>query len=326
MILIVEELASTLRAESKTKDGRVFVDGVFVGVGAWEGAVRTGSHRITVEANGFVTDERRVEVSSDKREVVSLELSAVKASTYWTDHPPFVELGGAFALSPSFGGPVAGCEDCQSSFAMGGVVAVRAGFMFTPMWSLGLDATGINAEQTVEGRKGLIDPIGVAIAPYEGTGDTKDVFTLRGSAIGASIAMHRGDRFPLTLRLGFGGFFGSLRDVREGTYTTHPPTNIPNVSPAPVPTNYPARGAETLPARGVYLNPEVRFGVRIAGKFELAASVSALVMLFPTPPSWVPAQAYIDAGDDGRATFLPEELTAPVIFVFTPGLVAAYRF
>ena len=328
ILLIAEELPSVLRVEAKTKDADISVDGVRVGRGAWEGPVRAGSHRIEVAANGFVREERRVEVESGKREAVAVALEPVPPpSGFWADKRLFGELGATFALTPTFGGSLdSKCTDadkCEASFGLGGGGALRFGLEIQHKWQVGIEVGGLFMGRDIEGRRDNVAVIGNLPA---NPGKTNDSISLRGALVGASVARSVGEKFPVTFRLGVGGFFGSVEDERSGSYSTIariPPGQALERPATPYDVE---RVSQTQAVLGIYLAPEIRAGMRISQKLDVALSVGALVAFVPTQPMWVPAEGYVQAGTDGQGRYTDDTLTGNVVFAVSPGLVATYRF
>ncbi|MDI1447057.1 PEGA domain-containing protein [Polyangium sp. 6x1] len=332
ILLIAEELPSVLRVETKTKDADISVDGVRVGRGAWEGPVRAGAHRIEVTANGFVREERRVDLESGKREAVAVALEPVPPPLgFWADKRFFGELGATFAIAPTFGGSLDGtCTGpCAASLGLGGGGALRFGLEIQRKWLIGVELGGLFARRTFTDRPDADVHVFGNIAANKGL--TDDVLSLQGAHVGASVARTVGERFPITFRLGAGGFFGSAQDDRSGDYKTTArdvpdPTSTTGIRRKDSVPYTVDRVTETQAMLGAYVAPEIRAGMRISDKLDVAVSVSALVLFVPEPPSWVPEQGYVQASTDGQGKYDSDTLTGAVIFTVSPGLVATYRF
>jgi hypothetical protein len=74
LTLTAEALDTSLRIEPTPGGARVSIDSVAVGLGAWEGRLRVGEHKVEVSADGFLTETRRVTLERQKRQVVTIEL------------------------------------------------------------------------------------------------------------------------------------------------------------------------------------------------------------------------------------------------------------
>ncbi len=331
ILLIAEELASVLRVEAKTKNADISVDGVRLGRGTWEGPVRAGSHRIEITATGFVTEERRVELGSGKREAVAVALEPVPPpSGFWVDKRLFGEIGGTFNLAPTFGGTVdSNCTgSCVASLGLGGGGTLRLGIEIQRKWSVGLELGGLFMGRTITDRADSVYVVGITPA---NAGSTDDAISLQGGHLGASVARTVGERFPVTFRLGAGGFFGSVQDDRSGDYKTTlrdvPDPTDPTQTIEKRSVGYTVeRVSQTQAALGAYLAPEIRAGLRVSQRLDVALSVGALVLFLPKRPAWVPDQGYVQAGTDGQGKYDRDTLTGSVILTVSPGLVATYRF
>ena len=323
MLVIVEELASDLRIESKVKHGEIFLDGVFVGRDAWEGFVRTGSHRIEMGGDGFAKEERRIEVVPGKREVVSFAPTVEAPRTFWEENPPFVEVGGAFGIGATFGGIAKNCGSaCEPSAIMGGMGMVRGGLSIRNRWSVGFDLGFLHAAQTIANRTATITPIG--IGSYSSDAVTDELWT-RGFTAGVGIGLKFGDRFPVGFRLGVGGYFGSFTDVRTGDYVTQGPSSSA-LPPGFTPTPYTVEAGQSFTMTAFYVMPEIRAGVRVRKNLDVHLSLGGILLVMPDVPKWNPEDAIVKAGKDGWAQFDKETLTGRVQFVGTPGLLVNYRF
>lgn len=328
MLLIVEELASTLRVESKMKDADLFLDGVLVGRGAWEGAVRQGSHRVQVGAEGFVTAEQRVDVKADGREVVSLLPTRAPVKGFFAANPPFLEASGQFHWIPQFGGTLeTTCTSpCVAGPGLGGGVMVRGGLAIDQRWPLSIEVGGFAASKSIDGRADQINVTG--LDPNIGT--SSNVISLRGALIGASLGRIVGsERFPITFRLGVGGFIGTTRAVRSGEFNTvkRSVTNATSTMIEKPSVSYQVENtAQSIGTAGFYAAPEVRAGVRVTPRIDIGLSVAALVIVMPSEPTWVPERNYVQAGSDGQGRFTEETLTDSTVISISPGLSATFRF
>ena len=75
----------------------------------------------------------------------------------------------------------------------------------------------------------------------------------------------------------------------------------------------------------VYLDPGIRAGVRFAEKFELTASVQALMLIAVAPPKW-DNTVEVNAGTDGIGTYADEQLTGGFVVGIAPGANLRYEF
>jgi hypothetical protein len=114
-------------------DARIFLDDRLVGLGAWDDAVPAGRYVVSVEAPGFVTEKRRIEVAPEGEDSIAIALEAqsgsgrgqlVAAATvagmvsgasigYAVDNPQYTGLlyGGIGGATIGFIGAYAGVPD-----------------------------------------------------------------------------------------------------------------------------------------------------------------------------------------------------------------------
>ncbi len=107
LVLATGRLDSALRVEPAPSNASVFVDGVEVGSGVWQGRLPSGRHRIELTAAAHVPESRVVELRSHERRVLAVSLERDLSNPLW--HRGFaphlaLEAFGAFAWSPSLGG------------------------------------------------------------------------------------------------------------------------------------------------------------------------------------------------------------------------------
>ena len=310
-----EELAARLRVQPTPAGAIVAIDGVSLGGGLWEGRLRAGAHRIEVAAEGFLPQTREVLVGGEKNEIQAVTLERDPRSAIWSENRGqfFIEVDGAFGLTPSFGGDVAAtCTgQCKSSLGIGFMAMGHAGYRFTSGLLLGLDAGYLYLGQSTTGRATTLQPVGVAANP----GTVDDALRLSGALLGASAGVRLGSAFPITLRLGAGALIGSLKDHRTGKFTTVARAGKPAVTYALDATDSPTDVS-------FYLVPEARLGVKVSKRLELSAGVEALVLLALKQPVWTKA---VNAGTDGQGAFA-DALAGKVMVVLVPGVGARIEF
>jgi hypothetical protein len=103
---------------------------------------------------------------------------------------------------------------------------------------------------------------------------------------------------------------GSLGDSRTGRFQ---PAGAPAYSIGPV--------GDAPRAVFVYVEPELRAGLRVSRHVELTAGVAAMVLFDVARPTW-DASHEVNASSDGAAFFPAETLTSSVSVAFVPGLAA----
>jgi hypothetical protein len=311
-------LDAALRVEAKPVGAQVAIDGVTVGKGLWVDRLPSGRHRVEVFEDGFIRQTREVTLAPGDLPRLNIELERDDRAERWQKPSKWTfELAAAAAIVPSFGGDVAGCDGaCDKSLGAGPVGLVHASYELGMGLGFGLEAGYLAAWQSVRGRASSVVPVG--LAPQAGIVD--DGLRLTGFVAGATIAYRGGQRFPIGGRLGAGALLGQMQDERFGRFQG-------SVSGASGVT-------AVATARFFYIHPEVYAGVRLGAKFEVGASVGALVLVAITQPRFDSAKEFpgltaSDAGAGARASlasFPSDTLTGNVVVAIVPGLRARYDF
>lgn len=313
LTLRAEELDAAMRVDPTPAGARVAINAVTVGRGAWAGRLKSGTHRVEVAADGFLPVVRQIVLERGEREIVTVELQRDPNADFWRKPPKFVfELDGSLALAPSFGGDVIdSCRsDCARSLGLGASTQLFAAYELGSGLQFGLTAGYLSITQSATRREGTLVPN--SLEPRPGTAD--DDLLVRAFLGGATLGYHVGERFPVLFRLGVGGFIGSVRDDRAGTFTTR---SNESFDAFPVTT--------TAQARYFFISPEARAGLRISKNFELSAGIKALLLITPTQPRWND-QIELDAASDGAGTYPADSLTGSFMVIISPGLGVRYDF
>jgi hypothetical protein len=255
-----------------------------------------------------------------------VELERDESSPLWrAGHPPrfFVEVGGAFAISPSLGGEiVADCSgSCKTTTPLGFAAVAHVGYQLSSGLGFGVDGGYFRLVQKVRDRSISIHPQGLPDNP--GTAD--DTLALRGLLVGASVQFHRGETVPLLLRVGAGALLGSVNDARIGSGTTLTRT-INGVTYAAMP--YEFSTVESDAARYLYVAPEARLGLRFGDHFEVSAGVEVLVLIALGQPTWQDSSPVVLPTEyhAGQLTFGTQSVASSTLVAFAPGLGARYEF
>jgi hypothetical protein len=335
--LVPEPLEGQLRIEPTPANAVAALDGVTLGRGVWEGAVRVGDHKVEVAEEGFLSSQQTVRLDKGARRVVTVQLERDPNSPLWRNlHPPhvFIEGQAAALLFPWLGGDLsAGCSgSCSVGFAAGVLGQLRAGYELSSGIGFSIDGGYAWVQQSVNGRTDALQPLPLGSIPSD-PGTSSDTVTLQGPIVTASASVHRGERFTWLARVGIGGWFATANDSRNGTYTTvlsaHP--NHTTGSPA---TYSVGPLGESVGAIYGTLVPEVRVGWRL-GQAELGAGVQALIALPFSIPRWQPNGQQVVTGNcganpaptcvsDGLAVYGSSSLTGNVVVLVAPGLSLTY--
>ncbi len=230
--------------------------------------------------------------------------------------PPrlLAEVSAAVPLMVSLGGDGStGCvAPCSKPLGVGSSLIVRGGYGIDDL-SFGVSAGYLSVQQAVRGRSAKVEAVGGASYPVS----VDDAMALRGMLLGAWVGYSSGEVFLLDVRLGAGGLFGSVTDARTSAQVSA--SRVLSFSPF----------EQSAAARFVYVAPEMRAGVRLAGRVELTLGLEMPVLIaVPRPAS--SQQVFVDTttGLDGAASawFPGGPLTAPLFPLFMPVLGARYDF
>ncbi|WP_236644050.1 PEGA domain-containing protein [Sorangium cellulosum] len=329
--LEAEVLDAALRVAPVPVDARVSIDAVELGRGPWEGQVRAGKHTVEVAAEGFLPERREVSLRRGERGVLSVPLSRDPRSPFWRKPPPpphfLVEMDAAALIVPSFGGDVVGtCQQaCRSGVGVGGYGAVRGGYEQSSGLSFGISLGALSAMQKTSNRSTSLNIVGDPSEPVgslEARTDSKDagavddVLRLRGLFLGAWVGYAIDAGFPIHLRLGAGGLFGSASDARRGDFTATSGARF-----------WAGTYVQTQPARSVFVTPEVRVGLPLGRSVELNAGLELPVLFAVSRPRWSESGAgAVLAGRDGYGWFNADALMNSVLVTVAPTVGARFRF
>ncbi len=335
MLVIAEELASDLKIKSELPGGEIRVDGVLVGRDSWEGPVRAGSHRVEIGGNGYAMAERRIDVAPGKTETLTFAPTVEAPRTFWEENPAFLEAGAAFVFGPGFGGIARNCDACTISPAMGGIGMVRGGIAVRNRWTVGFDLGFTYTQQTFENRTATIEAVGIDPYPAgcnDANGKTTnncidDDLRSRGVTAGIAVGVKFGDKFPVGLRLGVGGVFGTIADNRTASLISLGRRQAAN----PITYEGLPYEIERVQADGItafYVMPEIRAGMRVKKNLDVLVSIGGLLTVNSKTFKWDPDAGTFQAGSDGLAKFADEDDTvaSSTQFVGTAGLLMHYRF
>jgi hypothetical protein len=285
-------LDAELRIEPSPSNAQVFVDGVPLGSGVWQGRVRSGPHRVEVAAQGHNPFREVVNVERARQKVVRPTLERDLSSPHWrggfSPHL-YVELMGGFAWSPSLGGdadarctssvasPVGPIPGCDPATAAGVLSGARVGFEFARGLGVELFAgyLGLASEQhrsvAATGEDSVSD-----LFSYNHT----DTTAIMGIAAAASASYRLLDRTPLTFRVWAGAARAWVATTNQGIFTGvySGPAGTGNIE---ADVSIPERTQRIwMPILG----PEARFGVRLGKKVSIDAGVAALWAFPPATP------------------------------------------
>jgi hypothetical protein len=301
LTLSAVELDAEIRIEPVPANASVFVDGVQIGNGVWEGRLQSGTHEIEIAGDGFVAYRRTMTLTKAKKELVKVSLERDLSNPMWSaGFVPhlYAEVFGGAMLAPigGFGGgadKACGNGDCTShQFPLGFLAGARGGYQFIKGFS-GEIGFGFMYMGEKLRRKNVIASQEVQDATLTGS-SYKDQTTLAGPFVELSAAYQMLDKTPLTFRLGGGVARAKASFKNGGTFTgdiAHDCSggqsgcdDTESVSVSKYLTV-----AEKAPFIIVpFVAPEVRIGYRLAKKVVLDFGITLFVMI-PPPTEREPA-------------------------------------
>jgi len=291
LTLSAVELDSEIRIEPVPANASVFVDGVQLGNGVWEGRLQSGPHQIELAGDGFVAYRKTTTLTKGKRELLKVALERDLSNPMWqAGFVPhlFIEVVGGAVLAPfgGFGGDAdKACGDghCPSrAIPLGFLAGARGGYQFIKGFSAELGAGFFYLG-------GKMTRSGVAAVADHGTltsDDYRDQTTLAGPFVEVSASYQMLEKTPLTFRLGGGVARAKATFKNGGNFSgdvAHSCDNEPD-SCADETVNVTAHLSVPEKAQTFimpFVAPEVRFGYRVTKKLLLDFGLTLMVMLPP---------------------------------------------
>lgn len=317
--LKAERLDAAIRIWPVPAAASVLIDGGVVSRGGFEGRLTPGEHVLKVEAAGYFSETQKINVPAGELKELKVSLRKDYNSPVWAEQPRvLLELSGGAALSPSFGGDIAtGCTGtCKQGIAAGGRVALRGGYELSSGFSLGATASYLGMQQSTTGRA-------TTLLPYtEGSpsaGIANDTVSLQAFLVGPYAAYRLGERFPLHLGLAAGVGLSSVSDRRTGLFGES--------AIGPVVQS----GFYTW----LFVEPEVRVGMRVLERLTLGISISGLFLYAPSAPQWNESMRISPHGNalgltpelEQRAgRFSAETVMGSTMVAITEGVSVRYEF
>jgi hypothetical protein len=291
LTLSAVELDAEIRIEPVPANASVFVDGVQLGNGVWEGRLQSGSHQIEVAADGFVAYRKTITLSAEQKELLKLRLERDLSNPMWqAGFVPhlYLEVFGGAMLAPigGFGGDAnQACGDgkCSSGgLPLGFLAGARGGYQFIKGFSaeLGAGFFYLGQELTRNGVEATADHGTLTSDNY------KDRTTLAGPFVEISAAYTMLEKTPLTFRLGGGVARAKATFKNGGDFAgdvAHACDNEPDsCEEESVAVNARLAVPEKAPTFIMpFVAPEVRIGYRVTKKLLVDFGVTLFIMLPP---------------------------------------------
>jgi hypothetical protein len=304
--LVAAPLRAGLRVVAKPDEAVISVDDVPVGHASWEGALRSGQHRVGVSSQGYVPFHQGVVLVDDARQNVETTLAPIAT----TQSHLALEADVGMPLGLVWGGEIR--SDCTGTCSAGVPVGLdgqlHAIYQMPSGFGLGIQA-GYLMTHASSARGTTVTPVGL---PAD-SGSTTDTLWLQGVMLGAEAQYVVPSSWPVTLRLGAGALLGSIQDNRSGTFEDSARASFDVASSQKPSADY------------VYVGPEMRIGRRLGQHIEVSAGVRALVLFAVKTPTWSPLSSLVPAGADGEGTFPSASLSGGVMVMAIPSLGLKYE-
>jgi hypothetical protein len=279
--LTAKRLDATFRIEPTPANAKVFVDGIALGNGVWEGKLESGKHQVEVAADGFVALRRSITLRSGEREVLHVGLDRDLNDPMWAGvafRPHlYAEILGGPAFAPSFGGSAAAAckrDECSDrSRPFGFLVGARAGYALAPRLGLELFLGWMSMREKMTRTVDTRSDFDVTANDYG------DETRFAGPAAAISASYQFLDKTPLTTRVWLGMARVKAQFENSGTYRgTAVQQGTGDTFDFSTAASVPEASANIwLPFAG----PEVRFGYRVSKTFTIDGG---LAVLFAFPP------------------------------------------
>jgi hypothetical protein len=342
----------TIRVEPGTS---VSIDGRERGVSPFSEPlwVLAGSHSVRAHKSGRADFERRVEIVTGAEQELIIELAAPVAAgpeappappappsapppspappaapaTTARDRPTAppardagavlaVDVGPAIGLG--FGGPLAdSCgAGCKAPAPFGFSARARGGYRVGPQVELGLELGYARLSGRYENREDTLEPQGAGPQP----GRSDDQLGASTWSLGGYAGWSGTGRVHARASLGFGLAFGRFSDERDGSYAVAPPVGEPYQASASI--------EQKARAVAIYFEPAFGFGVTLAPRLELGASLALVSSIALSTPRFERGSDVITnaAGKKELAYFRASDLTGGVFFSLAPRLGVSFRF
>lgn len=317
LTLVAEDLESSLRVEPTPINATVAIDSVTVGRGLWLGRLRKGMHRVEITSEGFIPVTKQINLERGAREIIRAELERDQNALVWRKPSRVVfDTSVGVAFTPSLGGDAAGnCTGtCSRGLGLGALGLFHGGYELGSGFGFGLMAGYLMAVEGVSQRATTLAPVSRDMSPPPQAGTADDALRLQAFVGGATASYHLGDRFPVLLRAGVGVLLGQIRDERSGTFKTQAGASY---------KAYPV--VDFAQAAYLYVDPEIRAGVRIGDHFELTAGLQAFMLFALSQPRWND-KLELAASSDGIGRYAGTPTMGEFVLLLSPNVGVRYDF
>lgn len=315
--LAAEVFNAQLRIEPQPANAVIALDGITLGRGIWEGALRAGVHRIEVTAPDFLPRFSEESIGKGEHKTLKFALQRDPRSLFAVQKAHFIfDANANFVFAPTFGGAVG------RGRGWGGLATLNVGYELSSHFSFGISGGGLLLNQSGSQRVVGAVPVELIDPPTLREVLVIDNLMLKGLMGGGWGGFTFGQSFQMHLRAGIGALIGVVSDRRQAGLPLEGAWSMGDAT------------TEGHPVRAGYANVEIRFGWKISAHLALGAGLSILGIYVPTPPMWDAkgthrVVVYDPAGAPNYAYFqgpkaLPESLLSSVELALVPGLGLRY--
>jgi len=276
--LRAEELAGSVHLTVDPIGAKLVLDGVPLGQGEWEGALRAGTHKVDASADGYFATTKTFDVPAGPKVAMKLTLERDDSSPFWSkgrSYPLSVTLFGGGLAGPSLGGSYEascgkGAECHHRGRPLGFLAGVRAGYEIAPRLAIELTAgfawvrMSVARITTLQGDN---EPVPV---------DIEDTVTISGPFVtgGASYAFLKRP-FGFAVALGAGAMLARTKEVRTGTVSTDVDPKSRELRMDPI---------ATISKITPFLLPELRLSYAVGTRIDVGASLGAMIVVSDVRP------------------------------------------
>lgn len=208
-------LDSEALVEPRPETATVFVNGVFVGSGVWQGQLPSGLHRFEALAPGYVPFRQEARLEPGRRVTVRAKLAPDAPAPSSPLIGLFVEGAAGPLLARSLGGALTADCDCREySHPFGWQVQARVGYALKARLAVELGGGWLTLAQNATRNVVALADRDVPFA----SNDYRDTAKLSGPFGIASGSLRFGERFPVTARVGAGLSRLTLESSNVATY------------------------------------------------------------------------------------------------------------
>jgi hypothetical protein len=285
LTLSAVELDSEIRIEPVPANASVFLDGVQIGNGVWEGRLQSGTHQIEIAGDGFVAYRKTTTLTKGKKELLKVKLERDLSNPMWSagfvPHLYLEVFGGGTWGPTDFGGDPS--KNKKSGAALGFIAGARGGYQFVKGFSGELGLGFFYMGDKLKRKVSADAEHNVVLESSDYTDETR----FAAPFVELSAAYQMLDKTPLTFRLGGGVMRAKATFKNSGTFTGDIcDGSNENIDMCPEADITPFSTTVSIPEEPKFLvvpfiAPEVRIGYRFAKKVFLDFGIGLYVMLPP---------------------------------------------